>query len=181
MWVLHCHFSSNHSSSRPLWFVLPREDDTWLWVISHPIKRAYKWYTVNFNLVALQKVDEILQSNPRKSLHIACEDLGMNHANILQWTKEKQKLEAIKDMCTNFILWVITPGAHRNRAPSIYFWKKRECITSEACHNLTSRRKIEFLFCMQRMEYTIFCCAEICQILWLCAQVGYKSLMKRSL
>ncbi len=78
----------------PLQFELQNEEDSLLPVIRCPSKRARKRYTVNFKLVALQKVDEILQSDPRKSLCKACEEIGMSHANILKWKKNKQKLGA---------------------------------------------------------------------------------------
>ncbi len=65
-----------------LQFELPRKEDTLLPVICCPSKRTCKQYTINFKLVALQKVDEILQSNLRKSLCIDCEELGMSHVNI---------------------------------------------------------------------------------------------------
>ena len=77
----------------PLQCELPKEDSP-LPVICCPSKRARKRYTVNFKLVALQKVDEILQSDPRKSLRKACEEIGMSHVNILKWKKNKQKLGA---------------------------------------------------------------------------------------
>ncbi len=67
-----------------LQFVIPREVDALFPFICNPSKRANKQYTVHFKLLELQKDDGILQSNPKKSLFKACEELGMNHSNILK-------------------------------------------------------------------------------------------------
>ncbi len=55
-----------------LQFELPRKEDSPLPVTCPPSKRARKRYTVNFKLAALHKIDEILLSDPRKSLRNAC-------------------------------------------------------------------------------------------------------------
>ena len=82
-----------------LQFELPRKEDSLLPVTCPPSRRARKRYTVNFKLLALHKIDEILLSNPRKSLHNACEELGVSPANISKWKKDKQKLGTCYKRC----------------------------------------------------------------------------------
>ncbi len=78
----------------PLPFVqLPKEEEISLSSVC-PSKRACTRYTVNFKIAALKKVDEILKRDLRKSLRKACEEIGMHHANILKWRKDKEKLGA---------------------------------------------------------------------------------------
>ncbi len=109
-----------------------------------------------------------LAERSKEILCKACEEIGMSHANIFKW-KIKFGSMHLK-MCALTSYWeVITVGAQRERALPV----NPVAILLHAAHLDNDFH--------EKLEKTMFCCAEICQISWICAQVENKSLTKRSL